>query len=1067
MTSVALPAPPDVGIRVTEIETLRRDNDLLRQHNERLMRRVEDVEQAFEAFAAQEQLRDGQLLRAIFDATLDAIMLSDDDGRYVDVNPAACRLFGVPRGQLIGRSITDFIAAGTDARVQFRDRERGTMAGIFPLRRLDGTTATLDFNGVADVVPGRHLSILRDISDRIAAEEALRRNEALFRAVVEKSSEVISLTSADGTTRYLTPSAWRMLGWTPEEMGGRTLRDQVVPEDRALIASELARLVRTGDRDIGFEIRVMHRDGSIRWVESTGTNLLDDPDVRAIVGNYRDITARKAADEALHESRDELEEAQTLAHLGRWTAGIRPDDEITWSAEGYRIFGIPAGTAVTKAVFFASVHPSDRVRMRVALAEMLASDHTYDIEHRVQWPDGTIRWVHSRAIVDRDASHQPIRMHGTIQDVTDRHDAMAALRASEEQYRRIVENTSEGVWVYDANAVTTFMNTRMAALLGYTVEEAIGRPIAEFVEESQRATVSARIERRQRGIAERSEFRLRHKSGSCVWTSLQANPIFGVDGSFDGGIALVSDISMRRIADEVRARLAAIVESSDDAIVSVSVDGTIATWNRGAEALYQYCAEEVVGRSIALLFPPESHDRDQSTNEIAVTGDPTQPYDTRHLRKDGSLVEVSAKFSPVRDVHGTVIATAMLAKDLTASRKAEAAHRRTEEQFRQAQKMEAVGSLAAGIAHDFNNLLSVILSYSQFALEDLRPGDPLRDDMMEIDLAGRRAADLTRQLLAFSRQQILQARVLDINEIVQPMERMLRRLLGEDVTLTLLMAPTLGRVLADAGQLEQVMMNLAVNARDAMPGGGSLTIETADVHFGSTYIGRSSSIAPGNYVMVAVSDTGTGMDAVTCTRVFEPFFTTKGPGKGTGLGLSTVFGIVQQSGGHIDVSSEPGRGTTFKIYFPMTDRPAEVRRAEAPLVLRGSETILLVEDEDQVRTVATAILRRNGYNVLETSNGGEAFLVSKSFPATIHLLLTDVVMPRMSGRILAEELAPLRPDMRVLYASGYTDDAIIHHGVLEAGVAFIQKPFTPDALLRKVREVLDFRHASLIHESVS
>ena len=1053
---------------MTELADLRAENAALRARVDELVRCARDAELALEAFArgevdavvvdasasplllgaAQAQLRESrQLLRAVFDGTMDAILLADDAGIYVDANPAACSMFGVAREQLLGSRFADFAQPGADGHAE---------AGQVSIRRPDGTTATLERGAVANVVPGRHLSVLCDITDRIAAEEALRRNEALFRAVIEKSKEIISLTAADGTTRYLTPAAWQTLGWSPDEIGERTLRDQVIPEDREVIAREISRLVATAARDMAFEVRVRHRDGSLRWIESTGTNLLDDPNVRAIVGNYRDITARKLADEALRASRDELEEAQSLAHLGRWAAGMAPDDEILWSTECYRIFGIPEGTTVTKPVFFARIHPDDRAHMRNAIAEMIASDHIYDVEHRVQWDDGTIRWIHSRAIVDRDAAGQPTRMHGTIQDVTDRHTAVAALRASEEQYRRIIDNTSEGVWLYDAHAVTTFMNARMAAMLGYTVEEALGRPISAFLDRVELASLDARLERRKRGIAERSDFRMLHKDGSYVWTSTQANPIFGADAAFDGGIALVTDISMRRAADEMRARLAAIVESSDDAIVSLAIDGTIATWNRGAEDLYQYRADELIGRSIAILFPPETHDREQTSNRTATVGDPTLPYDTTHRRKDDSLVEVSVKFSPVRDPSGAVIASAMLAKDLTATRKAEETQRRTEEQFRQAQKMEAVGRLAGGVAHDFNNLLSVILSYAQFAIEDLKPGDPLRDDMIQIDEAGRRATDLTRQLLAFSRQQLLQPRVLEVNQIVQPMERMLRRLLGEDVTLTLLLAPTLGRVLGDAGQLEQVVMNLAVNARDAMPGGGTLTIETSEVDFDADYVGGPPGITPGHYILLAVSDTGTGMDAATCARIFEPFFTTKGPSKGTGLGLSTVFGIVRQSGGHIGVYSEVGHGTTFKIYMPMTDRPPDTKVADvSPVVLRGWETVLVVEDEDQVRAVASAILRRNGYNVLETSNGGEAFLVSKSYTATIHLLLTDVVMPRMSGRELAQELAPQRPDMQILYASGYTDDAIIHHGVLEAGVAFIQKPFSPETLLRKVREVLD------------
>ncbi len=464
---------------------------------------------------------------------------------------------------------------------------------------------------------------------------------------------------------------------------------------------------------------------------------------------------------------------------------------------------------------------------------------------------------------------------------------------------------------------------------------------------------------------------------------------------------------------------------------------------------------ELLGRTMSECYPGIEQTEMFAVLQRCMTERIHARMENQFSFPDGSAGWFQLRFLPVPE------GVCILSLDITDEKRAAAVLARTEEQLRQAQKMEAIGRLAGGIAHDFNNVLSVILSYADFMLADLVEGEPMRDDIEQIHSAGRRAADLTRQLLAFSRQQPMHVQLVDVNEVLANSEKMLRRLLGADVTLTLLPAAKVDGIKVDPGQLEQVILNLAVNARDAMPQGGRLTIETKNVELDADYASLHHEVVPGSYVMIAVTDTGIGMDKATQARVFEPFFTTKDVGKGTGLGLATVFGIVKQSSGHIWLYSEPGEGTTFKVYMPraaagaVSPAPTPTHTQRIPVSRHGTETVLVVEDDEQVRAIVVGTLRRRGYRVIEASNGGEAFLICEQHTATIHLLLTDVVLPRMSGRQLAERVSALRPSMRVLYMSGYTDDAVLQHGILESDVAYLQKPITPESLTRKVREVLD------------
>ena len=662
--------------------------------------------------------------------------------------------------------------------------------------------------------------------------------------------------------------------------------------------------------------------------------------------------------------------------------------------------------------------------------------------------------------------------------------------------------------------------------------------------------------------------------GSVQWIRWEIRPWQDRTGGIGGIVVFTEDITERKRTADERERLASVVDSSDDAIIAKTLDGTITAWNSGAEKMFGYSSAEAVGKPILMLLPPERASEESDILARIRAGESVQHFETVRIRKDRQRIEVSVTISPIRDSSGAIVGASKIARDITERKRADEALHKSEErfsrafrnnplaitisteaegryldvndafldllgyqrkdvigrtegellfrdqpldrsemlrelkedkrvakhhiryrtakgeireaevwmesieldgqpcllgitrdvteiqqleaQFRQAQKMEAIGRLAGGVAHDFNNILGIIMGYSDISLDEIAAASPASRYISEVKKAAKRGAILTQQLLAFSRKQVVFPKVLDLNDVVQNATRMFLRLVGEDIAVEFRPQASLGGIKVDPGQIDQILMNLVVNARDAMPTGGKILIETAHAEMDQDYASRHAGAHPGRHVVLVVSDTGCGMDETTRSRVFEPFFTTKEVSKGTGLGLSTVYGIVKQNNGYIAVYSEPGKGTTFKIYFPMVGEKGEelvvdVEDAEPP---PGSETILVVEDEKKLREVTVTLLQQGGYRVLEAKDAHDALTVIANSEPGIDLLLTDVVMPEKSGAELVKEARALHPKLRCLFMSGYAGDLVTRQGVVIEETSFLEKPFTKKVLLRKVYLVL-------------
>jgi two-component system, cell cycle sensor histidine kinase and response regulator CckA len=629
---------------------------------------------------------------------------------------------------------------------------------------------------------------------------------------------------------------------------------------------------------------------------------------------------------------------------------------------------------------------------------------------------------------------------------TERKHAIEALQRREEHFRSLIENALDLISIISEDGIIRYVSPSHERVLGYRPDELVGRSFLQLVHTEDAHQFAGAF--RANGSPTSIEARVRHKNGA--WRVLES---FGRDLAHVSGVQGIvinsRDVTERKRAEEalreVNNTLRAVIRTSPLAIYSVDLDGSVRNWNPAAHRMFGWQEWEVLGGPLPHMLENET-ERFMEHLDLVRTGVMDTAFETRCQTRTGRRVDVTIWNALLRDGSGGVKGVVHMVADVTE-------RKRLEEQLHHSLKMEAVGRLAGGVAHDFNNLLMIIEGYSQMLLSGMDSDNPVRSDLEEILKAAERAGDLTKQLLSFSRRQIVQPKLIDMNSLMHNLERMLKRIIGEDIELVTNFDPKLKSIVADPGQIEQVVLNMTVNARDAMPSGGRLIIETSNVHLDEEYVRSHLTPSAGDYVMFSVTDTGVGIDAETRSHLFEPFFTTKERGKGTGLGLSTSYGIIKQNGGDVWVYSEPGKGTTFKIYLPVSSHQVVPREPRPENVnLFGYETVLLVEDEAGVRVVLEAMLRRHGYEVLSCGSPHDALEICEQYSDRIHLLITDMIMPKMHGRELAVKVRALRPDIQVLYVSGYADAN--QDEALDPSMHYLQKPFTPEALAAKIRDVM-------------
>ncbi len=999
--------------------------------------------------------------RNMIQKTFDIVYTIDKTGNFVEVNDAFLREGGYERDDILGRHFS-FMLHPEDEKLAyevFQDNMKG-IAREFEMRARvkQGkyqwyyyfNTPILNHDGTVASIHG----IARNIMERKLAEVALKESERRYRLMVENATDVVMTMDLQGYFTYVNPPIQKLTGYTQVELTGAHFTKVIPSGWRKKLLKHYILQIEKRIPETLMEFPIITKTGRERWVELIVTLHLKENVPIGLQSIIRDITEQKRSREDLRKSEEKYRFLVETINDVIYT--LDPGGNVTYISPTIEQMSKYRVEEILGRNFTEFIHPEDLPGIIESYNRTMTGIFE-PYEFRIMDKDGSLHYVRtsSRLVMDGD---QVIGLTALMTDMTDKVKAELSLRESESKFRALTESTSTAIGiVQDDNFV--YVNPAFEQITGYTLDDLKIMNFMNVVHPDFREEINSLGTDLQpeENLISRYEAKIITKTGQEKWADISAKEI-----SFNNKPALIVtgyDITERKTAEEAlrssEERLSITLNSIGDAVIATDISGTVVRMNPVAEALTGWSNDEARRMPASTVFPLENAEdhtpRDCPVDEVLKSR--KMLFIERNsllISRDGTERHIADSCAPIRDNRGNIMGTVIVFRDVTSEIK-------LQDQLRQSQKMESIGRLAGGIAHDFNNLLTTIIGFSEMALDELQNNDPVYEMISDIMEAGKRGASLTQQLLAFSRKQMLSTRVLNLNDVVTNMEKLLGRLISENIILANVLDQNLGMVKADPFQVEQILMNLAVNSRDAMPDGGYLTIETSNVILDDDFARIHTHVRPGRYVMLSVSDTGYGMDQEVMNHVFEPFYTTKEKGKGTGLGLSTVYGIVKQHAGTIMVYSEVGKGTSIKIYLPMTEEKADEPTGQTvlPEGLRGTETILVAEDNPEVLKLARVILTGYGYTVLEALTPGEAINKVRTHHGGIHLLLTDVIMPGLNGPELHKTLTEFIPELKVVYMSGYTDNAAVNRGILEGEILYLQKPFTTHSLISKIRTALD------------